>query len=511
MGLLSNFFSRRREVVVAESKAPVANDPRLGVANEYEAYDSIDDIAWRLLDRDVRPLLVSPQRHIHALFGLARYYREADPIVHGIIYNVYVPYITSSPWSLEGNAKTTRIYEAYYNKIRLNERLKNIATELVTYNNVVTYCLHGVPITMPLNRCEIGALKVNGEPLVNFDCAALLQEFRNSGMNVYRGWVKDNDPATFYQAYPEEVVEALNNCQTSVQLNPKYTKVLQGPKDGWAKWSVPFITSALLALQQKEMIRKYESAILNLGIHSVTHVKYGGDLKDHTYVPAEKELSDVHQNFKKAMSRFPLVTTNQFASAQVVQPDMDDLFQWDKYRQVNNDILSAGGVSGVIVTGVAEDGATFASAQVSMQTAEARIEAYRVLICELVNKLNECIKEELEKTHIYNVRLLPLFSFMPLEMSGRKAMREACTQLWRDGVVSTETLLRAHGYDLEHEIELRQHEQDIDLDQLFTPHGQQVSTDSEEDEGGRPVMTDEERHSDPESSESGAQPKPSTA
>ena len=52
--------------------------------------------------------------------------------------------------------------------------------------------------------------------------------------------------------------------------------------------------------------------------------------------------------------------------ATVIQPDTKEMFDDDKYRDVNAEILSAGGISGIIVSGRAEDGSNFASAQVSM-------------------------------------------------------------------------------------------------------------------------------------------------
>ena len=66
----------------------------------------------------------------------------------------------------------------------------------------------------------------------------------------------------------------------------------------------------------------------------------------------------------------------------MIQPDTKEMFDDDKYRDVNAEILSAGGISGIIVSGRAEDGSNFASAQVSMQTAAIRIKQARDNFCE---------------------------------------------------------------------------------------------------------------------------------
>ena len=508
------------QMIFGEAQVPVEPGPQpdlkagSGGDKQLQAYENDDyfNRSGGIKNYDYHLILMHKQRCIQQLFELAYYYADADPIVHGIIYHIYVPYMLSSPWQLRGPTKTNKIYEAYYDKIHLADRLQDIAVELATYNNVVVYFLHGVPITMPLSRCRIAGLRVNGEPLVEFDCLALLDDYRNQGFNVHKGWIDDCNPEIRKLAYPEEVIDALNECKDWVQLNPKYCFVPQGPKHGWTKWAVPWVSSALLALQQKEIIRKYERAILNLGIHSFVHTQYGGTTKERDIIPDNTALTSIHGLFKKAMSGFPLVTTSHLAKAYVVQPDMDDLFQWDKYKQVNNDIFSAGGISGVLATGVSADGATFASAQVSMQTAEARIEAYRRLLCGVMNKLNVCIKEELAKSHIYNVKEVPIFTFMPLEMSGRKAMREACATLWKEGLVSTDTFMHLEGYDMEREAEKRKLELASGVDDILTPRvtNVQQTTDSG-NSGGRPEVDDDERHSDPEASDRGAQPKPSTS
>jgi hypothetical protein len=207
------------------------------------------------------------------------------------------------------------------------------------------------------------------------------------------------------------------------------------------------------------------------------------------------------------MSGFPLVTTNHLAEAKVIQPDLDDLFQWNKYKDVNNDILSAGGVSGILVSGLSEDGSTFASAQVSMQTAEARIEAMRNEFCEIMNQINARLVDYIPGT--YNLKEIPEFHFQPLDMSGKKALRAACKELWEKGVLSTKTLLENSGYSLDLEVEQRQKEQKDGVEEIMVERKGVVVPADGAGKVGRPEMDMDERTSDPGASERGKQPKPS--
>lgn len=416
-------------------------------------------------------------------------------------------------------AKTRKIYEEYYKQIRLREKLSSIILEYWKYANVFVYILNGVPITLPVDKCKIGNVALNGDPIVDFDCQTIYNQWRQKNYIIKENWVKDNHLEVYFKGYPPEVQQTLNRGEQYAQLNPKYTKVLQADKEGWERYAIPFIAACLQALAKKELISKYEDAVLDLAIHSFVHVKYGDEKKGADMLPDINQLRETRNVFSKAMNNFPLAVTNQLAKAEVVQPKLDDLFQFDKYKDVNTNILSAGGISGLLVSGVSDDGSTFASAQVSMQTAASRIEAARDEICELMNKINVCIQEELANAHVYNVNQVPEFHFMPLDMAGKKALRDACKDLWTQGLVSTQTMLLEHGYNMEQEVAQRKTEAENGTDDTLIPR-QMMYTNAasnndsdepliEEDKGGRPQMTEEERTSDEESAIRGKQPKPS--
>ena len=512
-----------------EKQEPVKEEP-VKVTSAVGAKDDADEhrqgfnnsnitFSGNLKGFDYDAILRDKQGHIIDLFRLADYYADADAIVRGIIRHVYTPYTMSSPWVLTGtNEKTRKIYEEYYKKIRLREKLQGIALEFWKYSNVYVYIMDGVPITLPVHKCRIGNLAINGEPIVDFDCQSILNEWRQKSYQVKENWIKDNNLEEYFKGYPPEVREALNKNVQWVQLNPKYTKVLQGDKESWQRYSIPFIAACLPALAKKELISSYENAILNLGIRSFVHVQYGDKAKGQDILPDINQLQAVRSVVSRAMSNFPLAVTNQLAEAHVIQPDMNDLFQFDKYKDVNNDILSAGGISGIIVSGLSEDGSTFASAQVSMQTAATRIESARNEIAELMNKINVCIQETLMNTHVYNVKQIPEFSFMPLDMTGSKALRESCTELWQNGLVSTRTMLETNGYSLEKEKAIREEERSNGTDEIMKPREEKSAsaqsdsneeTDNDSDGAGRPQMKDEERNSDPDNAVRSKQPKPS--
>ena len=310
------------------------------------------------------------------------------------------------------------------------------------------------------------------------------------------------------KGYPPEVTTALKDSKEWVQLNPKRTFVLQDIKEDWLRYAVPMIAAALYALQKKGEISNYENSTLNMMVHSFLHVQYGDPAKNADYLPNKNELEALNKLFKAAMSKngTGIATTNIFAKAQFIQPDINDLFDNDLYSEVNNEILSAGGISGIIVNGLAEDGSSFASAQVSMQTAALRIKQARDNFCELMNKINTRLNGNiLPRSKDENI---PTFTFPPVDLTGSGKLYETCLNLWKSGVLSTKTMLDIHGYDMDQEVERRQKENENGTTDLLTPR------DAKDDEStgtpGRPALDDSERQSDPADAQTGRQPKPSS-
>lgn len=234
------------------------------------------------------------------------------------------------------------------------------------------------------------------------------------------------------------------------------------------------------------------------------HVTYGDSKSD--VMPDITQLNAVNALFRRAMTGSALATTNHLCKAEVIQPDLNEMFSDDKYRDVNAEILSAGGISGIIVSGRAEDGSNFASAQVSMQTAAIRIKQARDNFCELMDKINLRLnghgRSGVTHSRPENV---PRFTYPPVDLANSQKFQEVCLKLWEAGVVSTKTMLQTHGYDMDQEVERMKHD----------PPREKAAADTQSFEGagsgkvGRPEMDASERTSDPLKAATGKQPKPS--
>ena len=503
---IRNLFGRRAsDTAQPQQPAPTVT---AAIGNEGEslrAYDN-SNITYKsdLSSVDFDAILRDKQRYIYDLYKLSDYYTDADPIVHGINKHVYLPFSEGDWYMTCENEKTIEIFEDYYKRIHLREFIQDALLQYYKYANVFVYIWNGVPVTLPPHKCTIANVQIDGTPVVDLDVREMQYEFkyRTYSLLEQKG-VKDDTFEDVLEGYPPEVAEALRNQKDKARLDPHNTFVIQGSKEGWQRYAIPWISSALPALAKKELITKYETALLNIGARAFVHVRYGDTVKGQDILPDIQQLRAVRNVFSEAMRGNPLAVTNSLAEASVVQADMNDLYQFPLYSQVNNDILAAGGIAGIIVNGDSEEGSTFASAQVSMQAAASRIEIARREFEDFMMKLNQRIIEDIRLIRTNNLKNIPEFHFKPLSLSGQKELREACEKLWQQGLVSSRTMMDAYGYTLAKERRQREAEARDGTDRILVPRDQMNAGTADTEESnpvGRPQMTDEERTSDPENS-----------
>jgi hypothetical protein len=520
MGVFANIaglFGRRNANRGAPSRESVEAQPRSVVTaaipaeeNNLSAFSNSNiTYSSELNAVNYDSILRDKQRNINTLYQLADYYTDADPIVHGINKGVYVPFSGGDYYLTGENEKTIALFEEQYEKMRMREHIDEIFLQYYKYANVYVYIWNGNLMTLPPHKCRIGNTTLNGTPIVDLNVRDIVNEFRTRTYSVLESQgVKDDELETLLKGYPPEVAKAIRNGDDYAQLDPHNVFVMQGSKEGWMRYAIPWIASALPALARKELIGNYETALLNIGARAFVHAKYGDPKKDYDMLPDIAQLTQVRSTISSAMRGNPLAVTNHLVEAKVVQADLSDLYQWPMYEQVNADILSSGGIAGIIVNGVSQDGSTFASAQVSTQAAASRIEAARREFEELMYKVNVRLVEDIRLTHTNNLKDIPRFHFKPFDMSGRKALMEACEKLWGLGLVSTKTYLQSRGYNLANEKAQRETEAKDGTDDTMQPHATVASTggtgasDSSNRTGkvGRPALTEEERTSDVEKS-----------
>lgn len=481
--------------------------------------DSSITFSGGLVGYNYTDILRDKQKNIISLYQLSDYYYDADPIYGGVIKHVYLPFSMISPYKLVGASQATiKKYEEYYERINLRDKMESIFLQRYKYANVFVYIMpDGNIITLPVHKCRITNMALNGEPLVEFETASIVRDFREELNPSDKKYVKDNKIDQRLKGYPPEVAAAVKAGKEWAQLDPENVLVLQGEKEDWARYAVPMVASCLPSLAKKALIGKYEDAILNLGTRGFVHAKYGDEKAGYDNLVDVNQLRQVAKIFSSAMNGQPLAVTNQWADAKFIQADTARIFEYDKYKDVNRETLAAGGINSIIVNGSVEGGSNFGTAQISMQVAVVRIERSLRDFAEMMTKLNHKMNAREGGVSRSNTAKVPRFMFLPLDASGRRALQEAGLKLYQQGVISIRSLLDNYGYDVEQETDRMKREDSAGLHELFIPikdrlGGNSGSTSDGGDgdgERGRPAKDITERTSDPEQSASGKVPKPS--
>lgn len=536
-----DFLRRRRTTSSVDvPQTPVTATALEDHSDTSHTYDDRNiTFTGELADYDYDTILRDKQHNIVQLFQLSDYYTDEDPLVHGIIKGVYTPF-AMSPWKLTGtDEKIKKKYEEYYARINLKDRMRSIFFQLAKYANVYIYLQEdGNILTLPVHKTRISNIMINGEPVLEFNAASIRNEIFVQGVPSDKYFIDDDKLDVKLYGLPPEVAAGLKRGEEWVQLDPRNTFVLQGLKEDWQRYAIPMIASMLSGLKKKAKITKYEDSLLDLSIRSFIFVKYGDDKADRRdMLPNRQELAAVQSVFRQAMQGGRLAVTNNWASAEIIQPSTNELFEYDKYRDCNSEILSGGGISGIIVSGIAGDGSTFASAQVSINTADKRISQARENFCELMNKINIRVNGD-QVTHSRTDKI-PKFELEPIDLSGNNKFQKTCEDLWKQGCMSTRTMLDSHGIDYDQELKRKKHEvesgeygimstlanelagavtaQDAIEQGTVTPTPtptepqteETITEVTEERKVGRPELPDEERTSDVSKAYTGKQPKPS--
>lgn len=511
MGLFDMF--RRQQVQQPVQKKPKRQNMNASANNDVSLTFADRQLTYRgsLSGYNYKQILRNKQKNIYKLYELADYYTDADPLFRGIIKQVYVPFSTVDKFALVGaNDRVKQKYYEHYKKIHLQQKMESIFTQVFKYANCFIYLMDdGRIITLPVHYCRIGNVQVSGEPVAEFWCGALRKEMvRRSGMTL-KQWLQDDSLATRLRGYPKQVAQGLQKGTQWVQLRPQNTFVLQDIKQDWVRYAVPMISGCLIPLQKKERISNYEDSLIDLAARSFVHVTYGDDKEQ--VLPTRQTLIGIGKQFKQAMSGGALAVTNHHAKAVVVQPKTDDVFANEKYAGVNQDILSAGGISGVIISGQSTDGSSFASAQVSTQTVAIRVKRIKTKFCQIMDKIN--IRLNLEHLPHSAENQIPKFTFPPVDLNGSKQLQESCKYLFEKGLLSHETLMDSFGIDMNQQVEKVKRQQKTGVHETLAPSDKDNCRDNNNTEQsgqvGRPTMDDTQRHSDPQKSATGRLPKAS--
>ena len=467
---------------------------------------------------DYTRLLRDKQNNIYDAYKLADYFYDAEELYGGAIKYVYVPFALIDGWYLTGGDDKVRAkYEEWFKRIGLDTKLESWFTQYFNFANIFFSLMEdGDLVTLPPVLTRVTNVTINGNPLIEFNARAVKQDLKKQGQKALKKYIDDEKIGVRLAGYPKEVTEALRKSTEWVQLDPKNTFFWSMPKPEWQRYAVPMIVMCLKPLAKKAIISKYEDALLNLAAASFVHASVGAP-NDSTVVADANILGSVMNITKTAMKAGGGISvTNDWVKYEVIQPDVDKMFDHNKYSTPNEESLGAMGINKSFASGSNDTSVTFGAAQISTKIVSMRITRARQSFCELMNKIIRAVNGSQYGLPRSNMDKLPEFKMPVSDLTKVAAFQEACMTLWDKGMLSDKTLMDAHGFNVKYEYDQKKKEQEEGYDEVFVAHNKKQASSPESNKSsddvtiGRPTMDDDERHSDPGNSETGAAPKPSS-
>lgn len=459
-------------------------------------------------------ILRQKQSHIYDIYQLADYFLDAEELFGSAIKCVYVPFSLTDGWFLTGgNEKVRDKYYEWLDRIHFAEKLESWFLQYYLFSNVFFSIQEdGDIVTLPPNLVRISNVMLNGNPLIEMNARSIKQDLKKQGQKAWKKFLDDEELQVRLQGYPVEISEALKKNTEWVQLDAKRTLVWQGVKPEWQRYAIPMVVMCLKPFAKKALISSWEDAQLQLGIAGFVHASVGAP-KDSQVVVDVPILNAVQNITKQAMKATGgLATTQDTVAYEVVTPDLNYLFEDDKYKGPNTEILGALGINDTVSSG-SDASVSFGSSQISTKMVSLRITQARKSFCELMNRVLRVVNGADFGLPRSNESKMPRFMMPQADLTQVAAFQSACKQLWDAGVLSNETLLKNYGIDVETEFEKKKKEIAAGQREVFVKPGT-LSNDNigEGNSGtvGRPTLDDSERQSDPANSVTGRQPKPSS-
>lgn len=271
---------------------------------------------------------------------------------------------------------------------------------------------------------------------------------------------------------PKEFLQKIKKYNGS---NTKYTAeipltndelyVLHAPgKWDWCHWATPFIMPALRCLAFKDCLRNMETRACDSVINSIYLWKLGNIEKG---MAAEDEhferLSDMLQMPGQTLN----ILWNDQISAEVVQADINGIFDIKKHESVDRDILTALGVPEVLLGG---KGGNFSNSFIAVAGVLERLESYR-------NQVKDWLMGELKIiADAMGFQKLPTIRFGRSSLQDEKAYQTFLMGLYDRNIISADTILREANTDVNIEVSKLKIEKDIREKDILEARGPFIKT-----------------------------------
>lgn len=234
-----------------------------------------------------------------------------------------------------------------------------------------------------------------------------------------------------------------------VALDNRDISVVQDYKFDWFDWAIPFVYPAITPLYFKQCLRKMEARACESVINSIFLFKLGNLEKG---MPAEDEHFERLADMLQQPGQVQNIIWNEAIDAEVIQPDINQIFDAKKHVSADKDIMMALGIPEVMLGGA---GGSYTNSFVALQTVLERLESSRDLLEDWMMGEMEIIAK------VMKFRRLPTIKWDNSSLQDENAIRTLYLNLFDRGIISRDTLLREFDSDFETELGKQEEEKEL--------------------------------------------------
>lgn len=214
-----------------------------------------------------------------------------------------------------------------------------------------------------------------------------------------------------------------------MELDESRLTTVQFNKFDWSKWAIPLLWKVVPTIMFKEALRAMEFKTALAGRNIVTLWKLG----DH-----KAGLMPTGEHFERLadMLKAPSSTINVLWSsaieAQVVQPNLTQVFDPKRWEQIRKEVTAEFGITQAVVTG---EGGSFSSSYISVQGLLQKLETIRALLmsCWVMGELRII-------SQAMSFQRIPTVTFGNMSLRDEKAEKQFILNLADRGYLSDETV-----------------------------------------------------------------------
>jgi hypothetical protein len=237
-----------------------------------------------------------------------------------------------------------------------------------------------------------------------------------------------------------------------IKLDKRDLSVVQDYKFDWFDWAIPFVYPAITPLYFKQCLRKMEARACESVINSIFLFKLGNLEKG---MPAEDEHFERLADMLQQPGQVQNIIWNEAIEAEVVQPDINQIFDAKKHVSADKDIMMALGIPEVMLGGA---GGSYSNSFVALQTVLERLESARDLFEVWMLGEMEIIAK------VMKFRRMPTIKWDNSSLKDENAIRTLYLNLFDRGILSRDSLLREFDTDFDTELGKQEEEtEDVPL------------------------------------------------